>query len=63
MQTKTFTDDKGGVHMLKEFAWNIFIRLGIIESYMLYRETEEKNRTAEQRNLAEAEAAISAGNA
>ena len=49
--------------MLKEFAWNIFIRLGIIESYMLYRETEEKNRTAEQRKLAEAEAAISAGNA
>jgi len=49
--------------MLKEFAWNTFINSGIIESYMLYREMEEMDRTAEERKLAEAEAAISSSDA
>ena len=54
---------KGEFHMLKEFSWNTFIKSGFIESYLLYRETEERDRNSEQRKLAEAEAATSASNA
>jgi hypothetical protein len=33
--------------MLREFAWNVFIKLGILESYSLYKEIEERSRTEE----------------
>lgn len=33
--------------MFIEFAWNAFIKLGILESYLLYKEIEEKSRTEE----------------
>lgn len=49
--------------MLKDFAWDAFINSGILESYIFYREIEERDRAAEQRNLAEAEAAPSVSNA
>lgn len=49
--------------MLKEFAWNSFIKTGNLEAYILYREIEERDRATEQRNLAEAEAATSVSNA
>ncbi|HEX2947297.1 MAG TPA: YqzL family protein [Clostridia bacterium] len=49
--------------MLKEFAWNTFINTGNLESYILYKEIEEKDRAAEQSKLAEAEAAPSVSNA
>lgn len=49
--------------MLKDFAWEAFINKGILESYILYREIEERDRAAEQRDLAEDEAAPSASNA
>lgn len=49
--------------MLKDFAWNTFIKAGFIESYIFYREIEERDRAAEQRKMAEAEAAISASQA
>lgn len=45
--------------MLKEFTWNTFMKSGIIDSYLLYREIEERDRTAKQKRLAEAEAATS----
>lgn len=47
--------------MLKDFAWNTFVRKGILESYIIYREIEEieRERATEQRRLAEAEAATS----
>lgn len=48
--------------MLKDFVWNTFMRIGILDSYIFYREIEERDRAAEQRKLAEAEAAMSAGN-
>lgn len=48
--------------MFKEFAWNTFIETGNLESYMFYREIEERDKVAEQSNLAEPEAATSAGN-
>ncbi len=54
---------RGGFVMLKDFAWDTFINSGILESYIFYREIEERDRAAEQRELAEAEAAPSAGNA
>lgn len=49
--------------MLKEFAWNAFINTGNLESYIFYKEIEEKDRAAEQSKLAEAEAAPSVSNA
>jgi hypothetical protein len=49
--------------MLKEFAWNTFLKVGSVDSYIFYREIEERDRAAEQRKMAEAEAAISASNA
>ncbi len=55
--------DKGGLHqMFKEFAWNAFIETGDLESYMFYREIEERDKAVEQTDQAEAEAATSAGN-
>ena len=57
-------DDEGGLHqMLKDLAWNIFINVGIVDSYMFYREIEERDRAAEQNKLAEAETATSASHA
>ncbi len=49
--------------MLKDLAWNIFINVGIVDSYMFYREIEERDRAAEQNKLAEAETATSASHA
>lgn len=45
--------------MLKEFAWNTFIKSGIFDSYLFYREIEERDRSDKQRKMAEAEAASS----
>ena len=45
--------------MLKDFAWNTFMKTGIVDSYIFYREIEERDRAAQQRKLAEAEAASS----
>lgn len=45
--------------MLKEFAWKTFEFTGSIDSYIFYREIEERDSAAEQRRMAEAEAAIS----
>lgn len=33
--------------MFREFAWNTFIRTGILESYLFFKEIEERNRTEE----------------
>lgn len=49
--------------MLKDFAWNTFMKTGIVDSYIFYREIEERDRAAEQRILAEAEAATSVSHA
>jgi len=49
--------------MLKDFAWDAFINKGILESYIFYKEIEEKERADEQRKIAEAEAATSISNA
>ncbi len=49
--------------MFKEFAWNAFVETGDLDIYMFYREIEERDRAAEQRNMAEDEAAPSVGNA
>ena len=49
--------------MLKDFAWNTFFKVGLVDSYIFYREIEERDRAAEQRKMAEAEAAISVSNA
>lgn len=49
--------------MLKDFAWDMFINNGILESYIFYKEIEERERADEQRKLAEAEAAPSVSNA
>lgn len=49
--------------MFKEFAWNAFTEIGNPEIYMFYKEIEERDRAAEQKNLAEDEAAMSSGNA
>lgn len=49
--------------MFKEFAWDAFIKTGDLESYMFYREIEERDKVAQQSDLAESEAAPSAGNA
>lgn len=51
--------------MLKDFAWNTFVRKGILESYIFYREITEKERerTSEQSKLAEAETATSSSDA
>lgn len=55
--------EKGGLQlMFKEFAWNAFVETGNLDIYMFYREIEERDRAAEQRNLAEDEAAPSTGN-
>lgn len=54
----TFTNDKGGLlYMLKDFAWNIFMRFGIVDSYIFYREIEERNEAEEQRKTGVAEVA------
>ena len=49
--------------MLKEFAWNTFIKVGLVDSYIFYREIDERDRASEQRKIAEAEAAISVNHA
>jgi hypothetical protein len=48
--------------MFKEFAWNAFVETGNLDFYMFYKEIVERDRAAEQRNLAEDEAATSLGN-
>lgn len=45
--------------MLKDFAWNTFMKIGIVDSYVFYREIEERDRAEEQEKMAEAEAAPS----
>jgi len=45
--------------MLKEFAWKAFECTGNIDSYIFYREIEEKNKVMAERKIAEEEAAIS----
>ncbi len=45
--------------MLKDFAWNTFMKTGIVDSYIFYREIEERERAEEQGKLAEEEAATS----
>lgn len=45
--------------MLKDFAWNTFIKSGIVDSYIFYREIEERDRSEKQRKIAEAETATS----
>lgn len=63
MQLRYVPSEKRGIVMLKDFAWDTFINNGILESYIFYREIEERDRAAEQRNLAEAEVAPSVSNA
>lgn len=46
--------------MFKEFVWNAFVETGDLESYMFFKEIEERDRAAEQGNLAQAEVAPSA---
>lgn len=46
--------------MLKEFVWDTFIEIGNLESYMFFKEIEERDKAAEQKNLAQAEVAPSA---
>lgn len=48
--------------MFKEFAWNAFIETGDLESYMFYREIEERDKVAQQNDLANTEVATSASN-
>lgn len=51
---------RGGKHqMFKEFIWNTFIDTGNLESYIFFKEIEERDKAAEQRNLAQAEVAPS----
>lgn len=45
--------------MFKEFIWNTFIDTGNLESYIFFKEIEERDKAAEQRNLAQAEVAPS----
>jgi hypothetical protein len=45
--------------MLKDFAWNTFEHTGNIDSYIFYREIDERNRAEDERGIAEAEAATS----
>lgn len=45
--------------MLKDFAWNTFEHTGNIDSYIFYREINERNRVDDEIIIAEAEAAIS----
>jgi len=45
--------------MLKDFAWTAFEFTGNIDSYIFYREIEERSKVKEQRRMAEDEAALS----
>lgn len=45
--------------MLKEFAWKTFENTGSIDSYIFYKEIEEKNKAVAESRIAEEEAAIS----
>lgn len=45
--------------MLKDFAWNNFIKSGIVDFYIFYKEIEERDRPVKQGEFAEAEAATS----
>ena len=47
--------------MLKDFAWNTFEYTGNIDSYFFFKEIEERKNAAEQKGIAEAEAATSKG--
>lgn len=47
--------------MLKDFAWSTFEFTGNIDSYFFFKEMEERKSTAEQKEAAEAEAAITKG--
>ena len=41
--------------MFMEFAWNTFINTGILESYLFFKEIEERNRTEENNRAPEEE--------
>ncbi len=45
--------------MLKEFAWRAFENTGNIDSYMFYREVEDKIKLFSEGKIAEEEAATS----
>ncbi len=45
--------------MLKEFVWNAFEYTGSVESYMFFKELEEKGKAIRDKKIAEEEAAIS----
>lgn len=44
--------------MLKDFVWNTFENTGNIESYILFKELEEKRDVLKERKIAEEETAI-----
>ncbi|HHW49520.1 MAG TPA: YqzL family protein [Clostridiaceae bacterium] len=43
--------------MLKDFLWKAFECTGSIDSYIFYKEIEEKDRALKERKIAEEEAA------
>jgi len=43
--------------MLKDFLWKAFEYTGNIDSYIFYKEIEEKDRAINERKIAEEEAA------
>lgn len=45
--------------MLKEFAWKVFENTGSIDTYILMKEIEEKNKTVEETAVVKEELAIS----
>lgn len=54
------TEEKGGLHsMLKDFVWKIFEYTGSVDSYIFYKEMEERDSAEEQSVTTGAEAATS----
>ncbi|HEX9062484.1 MAG TPA: YqzL family protein [Clostridia bacterium] len=45
--------------MLKEFVWKAFEATGDVDTYMFFREIEERDKVTKERNAAHEEAAIS----
>lgn len=45
--------------MLKEFAWETFEKTGNIDSYMFYKEIDQKKKAFKESKVAEEEAATS----
>lgn len=60
-QYLTAKDEGGTIQVLKEFAWNTFESTGSIDSYFFFKEIEERDKAAMQKDIAEQEAAISKG--